>query len=31
MKDINTDEKLFESLEFDFFRVQFKFVCRIWP
>jgi len=30
-KDISTDEKMFSTLEFDFFRVQLKFAFRIRP
>jgi len=30
-KDNNTDEKFFESLKFDFLRVQLKFAFRIRP
>jgi len=30
-KDKNTDEKVFASLEFDYFRVQLKLAFRIRP
>jgi len=30
-RDINTDEKFFASLEFDFFQIQLKFALRIRP
>jgi len=31
MEDINTEEKVFATLEFDFFRVQLKFAFKIRP
>jgi len=30
-KAINTDKKLFTSLEFEFFLINLEFAFRIWP